>query len=115
MVKTVKEFKCIECDKDYSSYFALWRHKKTKHINNEIETNNNCKYCNKILSDRKSRWRHENKTCKKNLELIKNITNINVNKNNNSNINVIQNQTININFTTLGNENILDLTEQQKE
>ena len=35
-----------------------------KPINKKINTiNNNCKYCNKILSDRKSRWKHE-QTCK---------------------------------------------------
>ena len=113
-----KEFICTECNKDYSSYFSLWRHKKTIHkILDDIDTNNICKYCNKELADRKSRWRHETKTCKKNPILEKKITNINVSKNTNSNINVIQNQTnhITINFNTLGNENVLDLTEKQKE
>ena len=114
--------KCTICDNEYNSYFSMWRHRKTKHENvdtNEIEvvpTIFQCKYCNKELANKHSLLRHENTACKKNPELVKNITNINVNDNNNSNINVIQNQTnITINFNSLGNENILDLTEKQKE
>ncbi len=50
---------------------GMWRHKKSKHTtteDNKIKKykpeNNECKYCGKILAERKSRWRHENKTCK---------------------------------------------------
>ncbi len=116
--------KCTICDNEYNSYFSMWRHRKTKHTDLEIEKNdteiipNNftCKHCNKELANKHSLLRHESTSCKKNPELIKNITNINVNENNNSNINVIQNQTnITINFNSLGDENVLDLTEKQKE
>ena len=72
---------------------------------------NNCKHCQKELSNRHSLWRHENKVCKKNSDLSKNI--ININENNDSNISVIQNQTnININFISLENQNVLELKEE---
>jgi len=68
-----KQYNCPSCNKVYSSYHNMWRHKKEKHgeiITNDIildnyKINNICGLCNKILSDRKSRWRHETKTCKK--------------------------------------------------
>ena len=110
----MNQFKCIKCNMEFKTNSGLWKHNKNKHIIEEQI--NKCKYCNKELSDRHNLWRHENKSCKKNPELIQPTTNIsNINNINNSNISVIQNQTININFTTLGNENILDLTEEQKE
>ena len=61
-----KIFICLTCEKEYSSYMGLWKHKKTKH--NEIEkkeiNNKVCKYCDKEFSDRRNRWRHENTICK---------------------------------------------------
>ncbi len=125
---STKIFKCTYCNNEYTSYYSMWRHRKMKHsdINNlDIndstiiedvkETNFNCKYCNKDFSNRHNLWRHENKNCKKNLQLIKepSITN-NFNISDQGNVN----QTINnitINFTTLGNENVSDLSEEQKE
>lgn len=111
------EYKCNSCNIEFKTNSGLWKHTQNKHIQKKEEkTIFKCEYCNKILSDRHSLWRHENKACKKNPHLIKPTTNItNINNNNNSNINVIQNQTINVNFTTFENQNILDLTEEQKE
>ena len=112
--------KCTICDNEYNSYFTMWRHRKLKHADMDknnvkiVPTDSKCKHCNKEFSNKHNLLRHENNSCKKNQELIKTI--INVNDNNNSNINIIQNQTnITINFNSLGNENVLDLTEKQKE
>jgi hypothetical protein len=101
----------------------MWRHRKAKHTNintiddiNINQNNFNCKYCNKELANRHSLWRHENKVCKKNPELTIN-EQIITNQINISNKGTV-NQTINnitINFNTLGDENVLDLTEKQKE
>jgi hypothetical protein len=108
------QYKCNKCNIEFKTNSGLWKHNKIKHIEFIEETIFECKYCNKHLSDRHSLWRHENKACKENPELIKNI--ININKNSHSNISVIQNQTnITINFNSLGEENILDITEKQKE
>ncbi len=114
------EYKCHDCNIEFKTNSGLWKHNQNKHLQKkEHKSIFKCEYCNKILSDRHSLWRHENKSCKKNLQLIKNVTNININENTNSNINVIQNQTninnITIKFTSLENQNILDLTEKQKE
>jgi hypothetical protein len=118
-----KIYKCSECNLEYNSYFSMWRHKKNKHlinnnIKNNIEISNNiCKYCEKELSDRKSRWRHENKTCKKNHEL-------NINKqetiitnqfNMQHNSGTINNNNITINLNAPGKENVLELTDEEKE
>jgi hypothetical protein len=126
-----KIYECLQCDKKYPSYYGLWRHKKIKHSikpdDNELEqddeemANNICKYCGKILAERKSRWRHENKTCQKNPELIKERHTNNVNINNSNDFNVIQNQTNNItnnitfNFNPLGKEDLMELTNDEKE
>ena len=130
-----KIFECSVCNKEYSSYYSLWRHKKLKHPNSKNEqideetANNVCKYCGKILSDRKTRWRHETKSCKKNPELNKenNTTNTNnsqtYNISKSKNVSVIQNQTnnninniinnnnITFQFNALGKEDIMQLTE----
>lgn len=131
-------FECSICNKEYKSYHSMWRHKKIKHINeketNENIANNECKYCRKVLSDRKGRWRHENKSCKKNPELYPELNKNTVNNNSNTyniskskNVSVIQNQTNNTNntnnivnnitfqFNALGKENIMELTEEQHE
>jgi hypothetical protein len=130
------KFKCSICNKQYNSYHSMWRHKKIKHsIDKEIDeniSNNECKYCKKMLSDRKSRWRHETKTCKKNPELNPELKKENNTTNNsntynisqNENVSVIQNQINNNNivnnnitfqFNRLGNENIMELTDEQRE
>jgi hypothetical protein len=137
-----KIFKCSICIKEYNSYHSLWRHKKIKHSidknqeTNENISNNKCKYCQKILSDRKARWRHETKTCKQNPELnpeFKKENNTNNTTNNSNtyniskskNVSVIQNQTNNTNnivnnnitlqFNALGKEDIMQLTDEQRE
>lgn len=115
------KYKCKKCNIEFKTNSGLWKHNQSKHINDIIDEKTfKCKYCNKQLSDRHCLWRHENKVCKLNPELIKNITNININKNNDSNISVIQNQTnnnnnITINFISFENQNVLDLKEEQKE
>lgn len=56
------DYKCVQCNKEYSSYQSLWNHNKIKH---NLELNHKkhcCQYCTKILSCRQSKWRHE-KTC----------------------------------------------------
>ena len=72
---------CKYCNKEYSSYSSRSNHIKKYHNNKHIivvkksegeldnnvvkpVVNNICQYCNKILYDRTSKWRHE-KTCKK--------------------------------------------------
>ena len=80
------ELTCEKCNKLYKSYQSLWNHNKKFHskkvvktqpksINNDTNNKqqninvvikpiqNICNYCNKQLSDRHSKWRHE-KTCK---------------------------------------------------
>lgn len=60
-----KSFNCIGCKKEYKSYMGLWLHNKKYHqgISEQASTENDiCKYCDKKLSSRQSRWRHE-KTC----------------------------------------------------
>ena len=80
------EYKCLECKKNYASYKSLWNHNSKFHkvevVENVVKVENNvvndvvknvvknikknkCKNCNKELSDRISRWRHE-KTCDNN-------------------------------------------------
>ncbi len=107
----------------------MWRHKKEKHnkkdeITINTKNNFNCKYCNKELSDRHCLWRHENKTCKKNLELQKdNISTTNINISKSNNVSVIQNQTnnnitnnnITFNFNALGKEDVKELTDAETE
>jgi hypothetical protein len=89
------EFKCITCNKKYKSYQSLWNHTHKFHKNNKTNVYNNfdtniqsinktdlqpieksiCEFCNKKLSNRQSRWRHE-KTCDKNQSTINNKQNI---------------------------------------
>jgi predicted nucleic acid-binding protein len=59
------KFKCIICNKQYSTPSSLSNHKKIYH-NEEIEKKNNkyqCKYCNKSYIIYQSKWIHEKK-CK---------------------------------------------------
>jgi len=84
---SLMDFKCNICNKLYKSYQSLWNHNHKFHnnlklnISNGIQnnsipnntkepinttTNNDncvCQFCNKKLSTRQSRWRHE-KTCR---------------------------------------------------
>ncbi len=61
-----KTFFCHKCDKTYKSYMGLWLHEKKHHSEVKAVTTENttCKYCNKKLASRQSKWRHE-KTCGK--------------------------------------------------
>ena len=80
-------YKCIHCDKVYSSASSLWNHNSKFHdnknnhhnqiininnpipinnnqpINNEADTTKQCRYCKKIFSHYNNKWRHEKK-CK---------------------------------------------------
>ena len=83
-----KVYSCEICDKHYKSYMGYWLHNKKKHgkNNNEDQTielnktesvNNTvietpvsaskkiyaCRKCDKVLSCKQSRWKHE-QTCK---------------------------------------------------
>lgn len=80
------EFKCDICNIQYKTNSGLWKHNIKNHIkqstvitninngNNNIKSSTSnddgnkkkyfCRNCNKQLSDRNSRWRHE-KTCNK--------------------------------------------------
>jgi len=80
-----KEYICKICDKFYKNYKSLWKHNYVYHKDSVVKMSTNtttpikdclqnvstnivdkinvCKYCQKELSDRKSRWRHEQK-CK---------------------------------------------------
>jgi len=87
------EYFCKVCKKKYASYKSLWFHNNKYHITKSIpecapekiplpncdqtlvtNSSNSCSICSKLLSNRHSRWRHE-QTCKtKNineLELMK--------------------------------------------
>ena len=87
------EYFCKICKKKYASYKSLWFHNSKYHITKSIpecapekiplpncdqtlvtNSSNSCSICSKLLSNRHSRWRHE-QTCKtKNineLELMK--------------------------------------------
>ncbi len=60
-----KIYRCEECNKTYTTYMGLWYHNKKIHITPKLEEQkkNSCKYCNKLLSCKQSKWRHEQK-CK---------------------------------------------------
>lgn len=82
-----EKYFCEKCDKKYKSYMGLWLHNKKYH-NEEIICDTNicsntndktktkptnpsvCKYCDKELSCKQSRWKHEQK-CKLNKEQSK--------------------------------------------
>ena len=149
------EYKCKKCPKQYSTYKSLWRHDALKHksdvvkdvvvedksvvknvvnVVKKVVKNNICKKCNKELSDRVSRWKHE-KICVKDdnkseieeikaemerlrdiiqkslkihpktLQKINNQLNNNINTTNN-----ITNNTINNNlYVQLGNEDLVNV------
>ena len=56
-----KSYKCDICNKYYINEQNLLTHKNKYHYNNLVE--NSCKFCNKKLANRHSRWRHE-QNCK---------------------------------------------------
>jgi hypothetical protein len=126
---------CEKCKKFYSSYKSLWNHTKNYHINNvnkskpltkQIVNNEcikkfNCKICNKELSCKQSKWRHE-KNCKQSenfllLEENKKLKEeINVIKKQSKNIiNNINNGTINKNIiiNQFGNEQVSLLSQDE--
>jgi DNA-directed RNA polymerase subunit RPC12/RpoP len=64
------KYECNICDKLYSSYSGLWKHKKKIH-NKEQKTNNvECSYCNGMYSSLSS-LSHHKKKCKQNPSNIK--------------------------------------------
>jgi hypothetical protein len=134
-------FRCEKCNKSYKDKSGLWYHNNKYHqinissentldtqpniVNTKLEsTNIICKYCNIELSNRQSRWRHEQKCKNKDLQNSQLITKLKdeiknelkneikqhtltKNTNNTNNGNII-NQKIVINKT--GTENIDSLT-----
>jgi hypothetical protein len=70
MDKNTKEYKCLQCNKEYSGYQSLWIHNKKFHEEKNIpeqEKNIICKFCGKDFAFTQSKWRHE-KNCKKKQE-----------------------------------------------
>jgi hypothetical protein len=148
MIKKSGSHYCNICNKSYSSSNSLWNHNKKFHtLKNDICTHNvtnlysfcspsvvlnsekknyNCYYCNKVLSSRQNKWRHE-KVCitknnnqeiieKQNQEIIKLKEKLNnklfISNTNNgtiNNTNNINNNTNNIIINQIGKETIKSL------
>jgi len=141
-------YKCNICKKFYKSYKSLWKHNYTYHKNDVViqeknvvksvaenvvkcntviqdgvikKDNSVCKYCNKKLVDRTSRWKHE-QICKikdkKNLENInKKVLDINNNTLKNSNLSInagIINDNKQITINNFGNDNLDYITDKFK-
>ena len=123
------EYKCVICNKTYSSYQSHWIHNKKYHANELTITDKKyeCNSCNKIFNSRQSKYQHQQKCCNntitdeikqlkaqiKELEKLnqpKLISNCNNNNSNNTtkttNNGIINNITIN----QLGDESISKLT-----
>jgi Glu-tRNA(Gln) amidotransferase subunit E-like FAD-binding protein len=131
------QFTCNNCDKEYKSYYSLWRHNKKYHsdinvtnvtksvinvttIPNEL-IKYGCKKCNELFSNRQNRWRHE-KLCNVNniIEKMQKEIDELKNKPTKTIIKNINQGTINkgpvYNFLNkIGNENINLLTEKEIE
>ena len=58
------EYKCINCNKFYSSYQSLWIHNKKYH---KIDVSNIGQNVSKKNIFLLNRWKHENKVCKQKL------------------------------------------------
>lgn len=68
-------FFCKNCNKTYKTTNGLWKHNKKHHDGKEkIIKDNICCYCEKKLSDRHSKWRHEQLCFNKNKNDINKIT-----------------------------------------
>jgi uncharacterized Zn-finger protein len=51
---------CEKCNKTYQTSNGLWKHNKKHHVDKEKPIKESiCCYCDKKLSDRHSKWRHE--------------------------------------------------------
>ena len=124
----VKIYKCDLClCKTYKTRIGLLKHKNKIHKLDNIEIKYECSKCNKILSCRQNKWRHE-KICNNNdliitKEEFQKLKNEIENMKNNNNIIINNNNTINnenckqiiINYSP-GTEPINHLTlKQQKE
>jgi hypothetical protein len=123
------EFYCNICNLEYKTQSGLWKHNNIHHTNlndDIIEKKHLCKYCEKELCNRQSRWRHETQSCTKNPEInttnnaqtINNVDAQNYTQNNiqtQNNTNIHNNNTINITFNKLGNEDISILTQDEIE
>ncbi len=120
----MSEIKCKICAVGFKSKSGLWKHCNTKH-KIDIEKKHFCKYCEKELSNRHSRWRHETQTCKMKpdiqeariVPIDQTINNIQTQNNIQNNIQTQNNITnvFNITFNKLGNEDIGVLTQDEIE
>jgi hypothetical protein len=127
-------FACTICNKKYLSYNSLWRHNKIKHnsivsqishavsqispivsqinpsvsqINPSILDNNyKCKHCNKIYSNRNSKYKHQIKCKNSIITLLNNKVNELENKITNNKINESENNIIDKNIITNKNNKI---------
>lgn len=119
----MSEFSCNMCNLKFETKSGLWKHNKKHLPDTEVNKKHLCKYCEKELSNRHSRWRHENQTCQKNPEInttnnaqtINNAHTINNNIQTQNNTNINNNNTINITFNQLGHEDISILTQDEIE
>lgn len=116
----MSEFNCKICNLEFKTRSGLWKHNKIHAT--ELEKKHLCKYCEKELCNRQSRWRHEKQSCAKNPEIHPEINTINNPQTNNQTAHTItnihtqnNNNTINITFNKLGNEDISILTQDEIE
>jgi hypothetical protein len=92
---SIDEYVCNICDKKYKNKSGIWKHNNKYHkeigiqshhndvyqcnqnvyIDDDNKKMNECKYCKKCLSNRQSRWRHEQKCQLKNKDIISDLNN----------------------------------------
>lgn len=134
MLKKDCRYECKVCEKFYSSSNSLWNHNKKFHSENNTKKSTsgqpkatsgqlykikkyNCKYCNKEYLIKQSKWKHEKKCIfisqnneisqiKKDIELLKNNSQII----NNTNNGVINNTQQNIIINQIGTETVNSLS-----
>lgn len=64
----MSEYKCVMCNKEYSSYNSLWNHNNKYHKDIDKSKKFICKYCGNRFSHKQSKYNHEKNNCKRRLE-----------------------------------------------
>jgi len=92
---SIDEYECKLCNKKYKNKSGIWKHNNKYHKETSIQNHHNdvyqcnqnvyisddnkeineCKYCKKSLSNRQSRWRHEQKCKQNNKDIIFDLNN----------------------------------------
>ena len=92
---SIDEYECKICNKKYKNKSGIWKHNNKYHkeigiqnhhndvyqcnqnvyISDDNKEINECKYCKKSLSNRQSRWRHEQKCKQNNKDIIFDLNN----------------------------------------